>query len=55
MQVVDLRRARVQRKSNAGIVIAFVFLFVAGVVYLTWLDSGCVSNGVMTWGGKMCV
>jgi len=26
-----------------------------GFFYIAWLDMGCPTNGVMTWGGKVCV
>ncbi len=35
--------------------ILFTALLAVGIAYLTWLDSGCELNGVMTWHGKECV
>ena len=36
------------------ITITFIALFLAGLMYLTWLDAGCELGGVMTWQGKAC-
>ena len=36
-------------------IVIFVLGMIAGFGYLTWLDSGCALQGVMTWHGKVCV
>lgn len=63
MNILDLRDANKAKyeealadKRDAVIVwTTFIGLLVLGIAYLYYLQSGCALDGVMAWGGKVCV
>jgi len=56
MNVLDLREKKTERRSRPSLApLVFAALFVLGIVYLIWLDSGCGISGIMTSAGKVCI